>query len=197
MPEHFTWYRMDSKLFEELDIFGTKSPLLLIELPSMPAWTAPGQGADGCTLFIPFQDPENVGAVIRSAAAFDVSEVVCLQEAAHPFLPKSCRAAGSSLLDLPLFSGPFLNELDTGSLPLFALSPAGQNIRSFSFPERFGLVAGLEGEGLPIRYGKENSLSIPMKPGVDSLNAAAAVSVALYAWGGGRRLEEEKKENHG
>ena len=49
--------------------------------PILLPWSDKDHGT-GCTLFIPFQDPGNVGTVIRSAAAFGVSKVVLLKEAA-------------------------------------------------------------------------------------------------------------------
>ena len=64
------WYRLSKPLFKELDVAGTNSPLLLVSVPPLPAWSDDEPWPEGCTLFIPFQDPENVGAVIRSAAAF-------------------------------------------------------------------------------------------------------------------------------
>ena len=72
----------------------------------MSAWSDDEPWPDGCTLFVPFQDPENVGAVIRSAAAFGVARVVLLREAAHPFHPRSSRAAGPALFQVPLQVGP-------------------------------------------------------------------------------------------
>ena len=42
-------------------------------------------------------------------------------------------------------------------------------------------MPGLEGEGLPEAW-RSRTLAIPIRPEVESLNAAAAVAVALYAW---------------
>ena len=181
LPEGTTWYRLDNALFRELDVSGTKAPLLLADLPPMQAWND-SEWPAGCTLFVPFQDPENAGAVLRTAAAFGAARAILLSEAAHPFLPKSQRAAGSALFRIPLFSGPSINDLDVKGAPLLTLSQEGRKISSCDWPEMFGLLPGLEGPGLPERFKKENALRIPMEPGAESLNAAAAVAVALYEW---------------
>ncbi|HEX8203854.1 MAG TPA: 16S rRNA (guanine(527)-N(7))-methyltransferase RsmG, partial [Isosphaeraceae bacterium] len=100
------WFRLADPLFRALDTAGTHAPLLLVRVPELPAWSDAAPWPAGCTLFVPFQDPENVGAVIRSAAAFGVARVVLLREAAHPFLPKAARAAGTALFQVPLLQGP-------------------------------------------------------------------------------------------
>jgi 16S rRNA (guanine527-N7)-methyltransferase len=135
---------------------------------------------------VPFQDPENVGAVLRSAAAFGVARVVLLQEAAHPFHPRSARAAGSALLRVPMLQGPSITALVTQRAPLLALSANGCDVGGFTFPSRFGLLPGLEGPGLPESLRTPAALSIPMQPGTESLNAAAATAIALYVWSRGR-----------
>jgi 16S rRNA (guanine527-N7)-methyltransferase len=181
-PPGLVWYCLTPPLYKSLDLFGTGAPLLLIRFPPLLDWRDEETWPKGCTLFIPFQDPENVGSVIRSAVAFGVSRVVLLKEAAHPFLPKACRAAGACVLKLPLLNGPALEDLKPEGNLVFALSTSGRNIRVVRFPKRFGFLAGLEGQGLPERFRTQKSLYIPMEPGCESLNAAAAVSVALYAW---------------
>ncbi len=104
------WYQLSDPLFKELDVVGTHGPLLLVKVPEIPSWSDEAPWPLGCTLFVPFQDPENVGAVIRSAAAFGATRVVLLREAAHPFHPRSLRAAGPTLFQIPLELGPALEE---------------------------------------------------------------------------------------
>ncbi len=176
------WLRLADPLFRELDVAGTHAPLLLVRVPAMPAWSDASPWPPGCTLFVPFQDPENVGAVIRSAAAFGAARVVLLREAAHPFHPRSSRAAGPALFQVPLEVGPRLADLRTEHAPLIALDTDGPELSESPFPDRFGLVVGVEGPGLPPHLRAGHRRRIAMRPGVDSLNAAAAAAVALYAW---------------
>jgi tRNA(Leu) C34 or U34 (ribose-2'-O)-methylase TrmL len=182
---HLHWYQLTPELLRELDIFGTRAPLLLIRLPDMPAWT-PAEGFPvGASVLIPFQDPENVGAAIRSAAAFGAVQAILLAESAHPFHPKALRASGGAVLSLPLRQGPALDAIPQ-ELPIVALSAEGGDIRKEAFPAAFGLLAGLEGPGLPEPW-RRRAVRIPIRPEVESLNAAAATAVALYEWK--RRME--------
>jgi 16S rRNA (guanine(527)-N(7))-methyltransferase RsmG len=185
--ESITWIRMAGSLFKELDVAGTHAPLLLVKVPAMAVWRDDEPWPDGCTLFVPFQDPENVGAVIRSAAAFGVGRVVLLREAAHPFHPRSSRAAGPALFQVPLFVGPRLADLRAAGAPLIAMDTTGPELSDAAFPERFGLVVGVEGPGLPAHLREGERRRIAMQPEVESLNAAAAAAIALYVWSRGRR----------
>jgi 16S rRNA (guanine527-N7)-methyltransferase len=177
-----SWLRFADALFRALDVSGTKGPLLLVRVPEMPEWRDDDPWPEGCTLFVPFQDPENVGAVIRTAAAFRAARVVLLREAAHPFHPKSARAAGPALFQVPLWHGPSIHDLGTQHVPLIALDTEGPDLAAEPFPPRFGLVAGLEGPGLPPHLRAGPRRRIPIAPAVESLNAATATAVALYAY---------------
>jgi tRNA G18 (ribose-2'-O)-methylase SpoU len=181
LPRSLQRYSLSSELFREIDAFGTNHPVLIVRVPPFPPWDA-GASFKGCTLLIPFQEPSNVGAVIRSAAAFGVTNLVVLKEAAHPFHYKSTRAGGSALLRVPIFEGPSILELGGELSPIITLSPGGEDIRKFKFPESFCLLPGIEGPGLPSELRHLKSLSIPMERGVESLNAALATGIALYAW---------------
>jgi 16S rRNA (guanine(527)-N(7))-methyltransferase RsmG len=177
-----TWVRLSDPLYKQLDVMGTHGPLLLVKVPAISAWSDHEPWPDGCTLFVPFQDPENVGTVIRSAAAFGVAQVVLLREAAHPFHPRGSRAAGPALFQVPLRLGPSLEDIRVAKMPLIALDTSGPELSESPFPNTFGLVVGVEGPGLPTALRSGERRRIAIEPGVESLNAATATAIALYVW---------------
>ena len=184
-------YQLEADLFREIDRYGTGHPVLIIRVDPLPLWDE-REWPRGCTLFIPFQDPVNVGSVIRSAAAFGVPRVVMLEEAAHPFHHKSARVAGSALFRVPILKGPSIERVGGISVPLITLSPSGESIAQYSFPDTFGLLPGLEGPGLPKNMRDRPALGIPMTHGVESLNASQATGIVLYLWRHGLRGQAEK-----
>jgi 16S rRNA (guanine(527)-N(7))-methyltransferase RsmG len=179
-PAHLQWYRLHSDLFQALDVFGTHSPILLAAAPKIELWDPVEGFPEGCSLLVPFQDPENVGSVIRSAAAFGARQVILLAESAHPFHPRAIRASGGAVFSVRLRQGPPIESLPT-ELPIVALSPEGRAIDTIQFPGAFGLLPGIEGPGLPLLR-RDNAVSIPIRPRMESLNASVATAIALFVW---------------
>ena len=175
-------YLMPRNLFQVLDFFNTKYPILLVKARELPPWEESTLGRGRCVVFLPFQDPANIGAAIRSCAAFGVESVVILEEAASPFHPKSLRASGSTVFRLSLRKGPSIEKLSTCRIPLVSLDPQGKDITRYEFPKTFALVAGMEGTGMPETLRNAETLAIPIQKTVDSLNAAVSVGIALYQW---------------
>jgi 16S rRNA (guanine527-N7)-methyltransferase len=176
---------LSGELFRELNTAGTSGPLLGLRLPQIPPFSAASPWPAGCTLFIPFGDPENVGAVIRSATGLGASRVVLLREAALPFLPRAVRSSAGAILRIRMEYGPSINEMAALSLkmPVFALDRRGKPLDEIEWPQSFGLIAGMEGKGLPREIINQYiPVSIPLHGGIESLNATAAVSIALWAW---------------
>lgn len=167
-------------LFRELDVAGTKSPLLVVRAAPLEPWAGDVEGA---ILAVPFQDPDNVGAVLRSAAAFGVQDAVLLQEAASPFHPKALRAGGLAALRLRLWRAGPLAEFarQVSADQLLCLSAEGTALPHAEFPDDFVLLPGSEGQGLPADL-RAKALAIPMAEGCESLNGATAAALALYEW---------------
>lgn len=166
-------------LFNQLDVSGTGAPIVRVRVGDMPTWTGE---VSGCVLAIPFQDPENVGAVLRTAAAFGVTDVVLTKEAASPWSFKALRAGGTAALRLNLWRAGTVAELAAqNGAQLVTLSADGAPIDSVELPANFVLLPGVEGPGLPAEL-RPTALAIPMAGGTESLNAATATAIALYTW---------------
>jgi 16S rRNA (guanine(527)-N(7))-methyltransferase RsmG len=178
-PPPLEWFQLAPDLFQKLDQFGTRKPMMLYDVPRIEPWGF-DRSASGCSLLIPFQDPENVGAVIRSAAAFDADRIILLAESANPFHPKAIRTSAGTVFSVRLFKGPSLSALPE-NLPVIALAPSGRPLTSHRFPDSFCLLAGMEGPGLPPRW-QADAVAVPMAADVESLNAAVATAIVLYEW---------------
>ena len=110
LPLDIPCYSVTKELFRELDVHGTGYPILVVKVPECVPYQEK-EISDNVILIIPFQDPLNVGSVIRSAAAFAVTSIVLLKEAATPFHPKSIRAAGTTVFAAKFMEGPSIHEI--------------------------------------------------------------------------------------
>jgi 23S rRNA (guanosine2251-2'-O)-methyltransferase len=133
------------------------------------------------------QDPRNLGAILRTARAFGVGGVVLPRDRSVGVTPVVIAAAAGLLFDLPIVQVPNLvramRELKQAGFWLVGLAPRdGTPIDRLERPSRPALVAGGEGEGLRtlVQRSCDFTVSIPMAPGVESLNVGVAVAVALY-----------------
>ena len=138
-------------------------------------------------------DPENLGSLIRSAAAFGVQGIVVAEGCADPFSRRVTRVSMGANLLSPLVeiddSGEILQQLaekhgvqryaavvDHAALPLPVVDPA----------TRWALVFGNEGDGIPpsIRQNCDQEVTIAMAQGVDSLNVGVSAGIFLYHMSG-------------
>lgn len=170
-------------LFNDLDAGAGRAPVLCAEMQGFDDWD--GSLVPGCNPVIPFQDPVNVGAAVRSCAAFGITAVILTKDAANPYHPKAVRASSGAVFNMRFMRGPSVGEIGStaaaGNAELLSLDSGGRDIAEIEYPERFLLVPGIEGPGLPESL-KHLSVSIPISDAVESLNAPAALSIFLYCW---------------
>jgi len=132
------------------------------------------------------QDPGNAGAIVRSAHAFGATGIVFLEGSARIANGKLLRATAGSIFLMPFLEGVTVPELThqirSTDLKMYALtSMAAMTIREADLTSACVLVVGNEGAGVCKELLAEaQSLSIPTR-GVESLNAAIACSIGLYA----------------
>jgi TrmH family RNA methyltransferase len=121
--------------------------------------------------------PGNAGAAVRVAAAAGASGVAFLG-ALDPWHPAVVRGSAGLHYALPVL-GCDLGEV-AGTV--LGLDAAGEPLHEV--PDDAVLVVGSERAGLsgPVRARADRLVSLPMRPGVSSLNLATALSAALYAW---------------
>lgn len=180
-------YVLASVLFRELDTLGTHKPIALLKLPAVAPWN-PETDSAGVTVFLPFQDPANVGAAIRSAAALGADRVVLLSEAASPFLPRAIRASANAVFHIPIFQGPALSDLVQLKKQILRLDMNGRDIAEINSTGDIMLLPGVEGYGFS-ETGNTEAVTIPIGGNIESLNAQAALSIALYTIARGRRKQ--------
>lgn len=130
-------------------------------------------------------DPENLGAIARSARALGADALVLDPTCADPWYRRSVRVSMGEMLHLPIARAPLdvvFDVLAAADIDCWALtpSPAAADIGSLVTPPRLALLAGAEGPGLSDRaLAACRNVRIPIRAGVDSLNVGHAVAVAL------------------
>jgi TrmH family RNA methyltransferase len=129
------------------------------------------------------QDAGNAGSVLRSAAAFGVTQVLALKGTVALWSPKVLRAGMGAHFGLRLVESLRVEDLDALALPLVATSPhRGEPLPSAPLPAPCAWVIGHEGQGIDATLLARCALvvRIPQPGGEESLNAAAAAAICLY-----------------
>lgn len=135
------------------------------------------------------QDPHNVGAIIRSAAAFGVSAILMPEHNQAPVTGTVVKVSAGMAFRIPLVSVPNVNsairDLKERGFWVYGLDgEAKQTLPKEQFDAPALFVLGNEGDGIREKTRElcDILLSIPMNPKCESLNVAASAATTLYAW---------------
>jgi 23S rRNA (guanosine2251-2'-O)-methyltransferase len=133
-------------------------------------------------------DPHNVGAILRSAAAFDALGIITQDRHAPPESGVVARAASGALESVPWVRvvnlARAMDEIGEAGFWRIGLSGhATGTLAEVMGETRVALVLGAEGEGM--RHNTETHCDqlakLPIGPKVESLNVSNAAAIALYA----------------
>lgn len=138
-------------------------------------------------------NPTNVGAIFRSAAAFNIDAVILSPNCANPLYRRAIRVSMGTVFQIPWTYDPLWphgNTLKELGYKTVAMALRQDSV-SLSDPtlqaeERLAIIMGTEGDGLAdLTIGDSDyTVMIPMSHGVDSLNVAAAAAVAFWELAG-------------
>jgi tRNA G18 (ribose-2'-O)-methylase SpoU len=188
--EGHTVYVVDRQLLHEIVGFdlhrGAISAAGRLPHPSLGEVLAPARRVG---VLEGLNDPENLGALARSARAFGIDALVLDPTCIDPYTRRTVRVSMGEILLLPvcrIAPGEWpgaLAELATAGFATWALTPAHDavDIWTLAVPDRVAVLLGAEGPGLSgaALAAATACVRLPIAADVDSLNVAAAAAVAF------------------
>lgn len=160
---------------------------LTISLGDFLAKVKPGK-ATALALMAEVQDPHNVGAVIRSAAAFGLSGVLIPEHNQAQVTGTVVKTSAGMAFRIPLVTIGNVNDtirtLKEAGYWIYGLSMDGSSLPSEKFDAPAVFVLGNEGAGIREKTLEacDIKLSIPMHPRCESLNVAVSAGIVFNTW---------------
>jgi 23S rRNA (guanosine2251-2'-O)-methyltransferase len=134
------------------------------------------------------EDGHNLGAIVRVAAAFDLSGIVVAGPHPPPLGGAAAKVAAGTL---PLVAiahvgslGDFARRAKDAGYWVFGAVAGGDDVRALEIPERVLLCLGAEAGGLRAKTARamDGTIGIPLSVGVESLNLAVAAGILAWEW---------------
>jgi len=140
-------------------------------------------------------DPNNLGTILRTAEAFSVDGILLSRSCCDLYAPKVLRGSMGAFFRLKTEIvedlAAFLEQEREKGIPSFAAVPdrAAQSILTADFSEGGIMLIGNEANGLRRETAEAATykVTIPMRGGAESLNAAVAASILIWQMEAGRR----------
>jgi tRNA G18 (ribose-2'-O)-methylase SpoU len=170
-------------------VTGLGMPHPIVALFQRPPRPSPAELIQRCRRLVVVEgvdNPANVGSIVRNAAAFGWDGLLLDHTSADPLARRALRVAMGTAFDVPhARTDHLVDELRSArELQLVALTPAADTTDIAEVPaaDRRAVLIGSERAGLSDELlALATPVKIPIVPGVDSLNAAAAAAIACYA----------------
>lgn len=174
-------YKTENKIIEQLSDTKTPQKVLCIAYLTQNVVEVPKTNflvLDG------LQDPGNVGTLIRTAFASGF-ETVFLVDSVKRENSKLIRSSVGAVFDSKVYQmtrKEFISFARENKFKLIMCDMNGENIFKTQISEKIGVVVGNEGQGVSEEIAKlcYKTVMIPMKEGIESLNAGVSGSIIMY-----------------
>ncbi len=164
------------------EITPVASPTGILALVKIPE-IEPPESPNFVLMLEDIQDPGNLGAMLRSAAAAGVDAVYLSRGSADAWSPKALRGGQGAQFVLPMIERADLLEV-AGSFNgvTLATSMDGESLFDQNLTGAIAFIVGNEGSGVSpsLMRGAHRRVAIPMNIKIESLNATAAATVCLF-----------------
>jgi len=166
----------------------TRGLLCAMRRPKLPTVETVLANARRVAVLEDVQNPTNVGAIFRSAAALGMDAVLLTPACSNPLYRRSCRVSMGTVFQVPwtYMEENWIENLRSHGFKTAAMALSDDSV-SIDDPvlrreEKLAVVLGTEGDGLAAVTIQDcdYTVKIPMYHGVDSLNVAAASAVAFW-----------------
>lgn len=169
------------RLFRELS--GVATPVGVLAVIRIPE-TSASPSAGSSVLLDAIQDAGNVGTILRSAAAAGVENIVLGHGCAGAWTPRVLRAAQGAHFGLQIREQVDLEIVTKacGAASVAAVAKDGTSLYDLDLSGDVTWIFGNEGAGIspPLAALAASRATIPMAPGNESLNVAAAAAICLF-----------------
>ncbi len=164
---------------------------------TLPEWIGRLPEGAGAFLLDGVTDPQNFGAVLRSARAFGLSGVVISRDRSCPVTAAVYRASAGAAAHLPVVAvtnlARAMEELKEAGFWIYAAEARGEiDAAAWEPARRTAVVLGSEEKGIRrlVRERCDGGVRIPMVPGVDSLNVSVTAGILGFRLFSDRRTPE-------
>ena len=127
------------------------------------------------------QDPGNLGTIVRTSDWFGIQQIICSEDCADIYNPKTVQSTMGSLLRVSCFYENFFEWKPNLSIPVIGALLSGKNVFSIEKVSEGLVVIGNESKGIrePFLSKITHAVTIPKTGNAESLNAAVAAGIIL------------------
>ncbi len=178
-------YEIDIKLNKAFSSLETP-PGIAAVYHTKPPFSSPLKRGESQVIYLNgISDPGNLGTILRSALAFDLTDMVVDESCADIYNPKTIQAAKDAIFKLNISfdeHGQLLRDLKE-AMPIIATTlDDADPIENLKKHDKFCLVLGSESHGVDqdILKAADHLVKIDMGEQIESLNVAAAAAIIFH-----------------